>query len=451
MPSANECDRSPDLIVVGGGLAGLLTAAIVAGTGRKVVVLERSGRAGGRAITLVERGVHFNLGPHALYCRGPAFRLLRELGVSFNGGFPDARRGVLTDESRSFAIPRGIGSVLASRLLTTREKAAFLRLFAAIPRLDSRAFDRVSLEEWVGTTAGSGNLARLIRTLCRVGTYVDDASRLSAGAAIDQLKLVIRGGVWYLDGGWQVLVDGLRDRLRERGVDLRTGCRVESVRGGADGVTVELASGEAIRGGTAVLAIDPDGAANLLPRSERSSLTIWKSACTPVRAASLDVALSRLPRPHHHLAFGMDRPLYYSVHSASAELATAGVAVLHVMKYLGGDSNDPPQGVERELEAFLERLQPGWSAHVIARQFLPGLIVTHSLPRAVDGGLAGRPGATVEGCPNVFLAGDWVGPEGMLADASAASAREAARRVVSSLSATTMTTHARGGVSHATA
>ena len=51
--------------------------------------------------------------------------------------------------------------------------------------------------------------------------------RLSAGAAIDQLKLVIAGGVWYLDGGWQVLVDGLRDRLWERGVDVRTGCRAE--------------------------------------------------------------------------------------------------------------------------------------------------------------------------------------------------------------------------------
>ena len=278
---------------------------------------------------------------------------------------------------------------------------------------------------------------------------MDDASRLSAGAAIDQLKLVIQGGVWYLDGGWQVLVDGLRDRLRERGVDLRTGCRVGSVRGDADGVTVELASGEVLRGRTAVLAIDPEGAVDLLDRPDDARPTIWTAECTPVRAASLDVALDRLPRPHQQVAFGLDRPLYYSVHSASAELAPEGVAVLHVMKYLGTDSDSPPQAVERELEAFLERLQPGWSAHVVARQFLPGLMVSHSLPRADGGGLAGRPGAAVEGCPNVFLAGDWVGPDGMLADASAASAREAARRVVLSLSPTTA--RVGGGVCHATA
>ncbi len=85
-----------------------------------------------------------------------------------------------------------------------REKARFLRLFATLPRIDARRFDRVALEDWIGTTAGVGNLARLIRTLCRVSTYIDDPARLSAGAAIDQLKNVLAGGVWYLDGGWQV-------------------------------------------------------------------------------------------------------------------------------------------------------------------------------------------------------------------------------------------------------
>src|SRR5262249_42864754 len=112
MQSSNEREHSPDLIVVGGGLAGLMTAALVAGAGRKVIVLERSSRLGGRAITRIERGAHFNLGPHALYCCGQAFRLLQELGIPFAGGLPDARHGLLTDASRTYAIPRGLGSVL---------------------------------------------------------------------------------------------------------------------------------------------------------------------------------------------------------------------------------------------------------------------------------------------------------------------------------------------------
>jgi phytoene dehydrogenase-like protein len=139
--------------------------------------------------------------------------------------------------------------------------------------------------------------------------------------------------------------------------------------------------------------------------------------------------------------------MYFSVHSASARLAPEGVAVLHVMKYLGASRESPAEEVEAALEGFLESLQPGWRALVVGRQFLPGMTVSHSLPRADDAGLAGRPGVDAEDQPGVFLAGDWVGPEGMLADASAASARSAARSVVEAL--TIRSIPVGGSVSHA--
>jgi phytoene dehydrogenase-like protein len=296
-------------------------------------------------------------------------------------------------------------------------------------------------------TSGEGNLARLLRTLCRVSTYIDEPDRLSAGAAIDQLTLALLGNVWYLDGGWQVLVDGLRDRLMQHGVEIRTGARAEAVHDDGDGVTVRLVSGEDLHGRTAVVAIDPAGAVEILGLSDDASLSRWTAGCTPVRAACLDVALSRLPRPHRRVAFGLDQPLYFSVHSASARLAPEGISVLHVMKYLGASREKPPLEVEAELEAYLETIQPGWSDHVMARRFLPGMTVAPSLPRAEEAGLAGRPDVEVRDHPNIFLAGDWVGPEGMLADASAASARAAARRVLDVL--TTRSIHVAGSVTHA--
>jgi len=441
-----RADRA-DLIVIGAGLAGLITAAFVARAGRKVVVLERAGRPGGRAITRVDGGIHFNLGPHALYCRGHAFRLLRELGILFSGGFPDTRRAVLTDGRRAYRLPRGAGSALASRLLTVRDKARFFRLFAMLPRLDARPFDRVTLREWISETAGHGNLARLMGTLCRVGTYADDPEHLSAGAAIEQLKNTLAGGVWYLDGGWQVLIDGLREYVTKHGVELATSARVVAVRGDAGGVAAITASGEERLGRTAVLAIDPEGAGDLLEMPDNSPLAMWTARSVPVRAACLDVALNHLPRRDRRVAFGLDRPYYFSVHSASARLAPDGVAVLHAMKYLGTEPDSPAEFDEAQLEAYLETLQPGWRGHVVTRRFLPAMTVAHNLPRADEGGLAGRPAVTVPGSPNVFLAGDWVGDQGLLADASAASAAEAARHVIEALDSGPITS--RGSVSHA--
>jgi hypothetical protein len=48
-------------------------------------------------------------------------------------------------------------------------------------------------------------------------------------------------------------------------------------------------------------------------------------------------------------------------------------------------------------------------------------------------GLAGRPGAAVPGLPGVFVAGDWVGPEGWLSDGSLVSGERAGRLAAQSL------------------
>ncbi len=423
-----------DLVVIGGGLAGLSAAALVARAGRSVIVLEQTGHLGGRASTHVRDEIHWNLGPHALYCGGHAFRIFKELGISFTGRFPNPGRGLFVRGNASFAIPTGIGSLVATRLLNVRDKWRFARFLTTLTKLDTGKLDGVSLRDWLDQAIGSGNLAELLSALFRVSTYCDDPERMSAGVALFQLKLALGGNVWYLDGGWQTLVDGLRNHAAAVGADFRTGARAKAVYGGANGVTVELASGEELRARAAILAVEPEKARDLLDMPADSALARWVARSIPVRAACLDLALNGLTRPDNRFALGLDRPLYYSVHSAAATLAPEGVAVVHVMKYLGNETTDSSHSALQELESFLDQLQPGWREHTMARRFLPGMTVAHGLPRAEEDGLLGRPAVAVSERPNVFLAGDWVGPHGMLADASAASAVESARRALAILS-----------------
>src|SRR5262249_46339308 len=158
---------------------------------------------------------------------------------------------------------------------------------------------------------------------------------------------------------WQTLVDGLRDRADKIGVEWRTGARVVSVRSDGSGVCTRLADDGELRGRTAVLAVGPKTACDVLGSPGEAPLARWAAGRIPVRAACLDVSLGRLPRPDRCVAFDLGRPLYFSVHSASAKLAPEGVAVWHVMKYLGADSVSTDT-TRAELECFLDRLQPGW-------------------------------------------------------------------------------------------
>jgi phytoene dehydrogenase-like protein len=156
----------------------------------------------------------------------------------------------------------------------------------------------------------------------------------------------------------------------------------------------------------------------------------WAQDAMPVKMATLDVALSRLPEPKATFALGIDHAFYFSVHSAAAKLAPAGGALIHAGAYLGAQANSNPKLLEQELEQLVDLMQPGWRSSIVERRFLPALTVSNALVTARKGGLEGRPGPEVTGVDGLFVAGDWVGSRGMLADASIASGRQAALLLV---------------------
>jgi phytoene dehydrogenase-like protein len=241
------------------------------------------------------------------------------------------------------------------------------------------------------------------------------------------MALGLGSGVRYLDGGWQRLVDALEDRARAAGVEIVSGARVESVAHDTAVRGVVLAGGERREADAVILALGPAEASALVLGGSHPFLARALAACLPVRAACLDLGLAALPAPKRLFAVGLDRPLYYSVHSAAAKLAPEGAASIALARYLGPDERPEREELEADFERMLDALQPGWRAQVVTRRLMRELFVAHDVPQAARGGLAGRTPGQVDGIANLWLAGDWVGPTGMLADAALASARLAGR------------------------
>ena len=212
-----------------------------------------------------------------------------------------------------------------------------------------------------------------------------------------------------------------------------------AIEAGAQVRGVVLADGRRLPAQAVAIASDPHVARELLGPVLPRAAEPWP-ALTPLRVATLDLALRRLPRPRATFALGVDRPLYLSVHSATARLAPEGAALLHVMKYHDPDATsditadrvaDRVSLPDRlELERLLDRVQPGWRYELVDHRFVPRLTVAHSRLDAQSGGYAGRPGVTVPGIAGLALVGDWVGHTGQLADAVLESAAEAARAII---------------------
>ena len=414
-----------DAVVIGGGLAGHLAAIKLAKAGRSVALLEQSKRLGGRAATTSKDGVQFNLGPHALYCHGHAFRLLKELEIPFRGGVPNPGIPLGYHKGHEYRLPTTPSGLFWTSLLSLREKWQLTRLFRELPDIKTAPLMHTSVEEWTQHRYGDRALAKFLFAFFRLTSYAAEMEHYSAGAALDQLKLGLQGNVWYVDNGWQSIIDELHRTAVKLGVDVRTSAHVTAVRPTDAGIVVQTSHQEEFASNAAILAVSPQQACAMLELATTDPLPQWMQSARPVYAACLDIALTKLPRPQYRFALGLDQPYYLSVHSAAAKLVPSGVAVIQAMKYL--TASDPSGDHERELEQMLDQVQPGWREHVLTRRWLPSMLVAPDLPQAAVGGLVGRPPVHAAGIPGVFVAGDWVGDRGQLADASAASAETAAR------------------------
>ena len=411
-----------EVIVVGGGLAGLCAARLCQRAGARVVVVEPHA-LGGRARTDVIDGFSFNLGPHALYMGGPAQRILGELGIVPTGGPPAAKAtfGVLA--GKVGVLPVGPVSLLKTRFVGAKGKLGIAKVLGTLPRIKADEHANETVRQWIESLRVPDDAAALLLMLVRIATYADAPDLLSADVAISQLQYAVGKGVLYIDGGWQSMVDRLA-----QGVDVRIG-RVTRV--GADAtsgqraVAVELDNGDVLVARSVIVASGlPETAARLLGREPFV-------VGPPLEAACLELGLRAIPE--RRVVMGIDQPLYFSVHSPPARLAPSGMAVAAVARYIaplgsGGTAPGPsasPAQARAELEAHARH--SGLTADdIVTARYLHRMTVVAAMATAATGGLTGRTSVDASGVPNVFLAGDWVGPVGHLADASLASAEAAA-------------------------
>src|SRR5215467_4239958 len=421
-----EQENGPKVVVVGGGLGGLVAATYAARLGSRVTLLEKSQFLGGRARTDEKNGFYTNLGPHALYRGGPGMRILRGLGIHPAGGTPKSSGQYAVRRGAKHTFPSGMFSMLTTGLFDLPAKFEAARLLASFGRINGTGVMGLTCQEWVETEITHPDVREFILAVFRLATYANAPDLFSAGVAIEQLKLAVRDNVLYIDEGWQSMVDSLAAEAEQAGVMIRKGAKCLAVERDVTGSVsaVRLDTGQAIPAERVIVAATPQAALDLI-QGGSSWLKRHVEATIPVRAACLDVALGTLPKPNATFALGIDAPLYFSVHSASARLAPDGEAMIHLGKYLApGDSGS--RKAEEELETLLDLIQHGWRNEVVFKRFLPELTVYNAIPAASSGGFDGRPGPEVPDVPGLFIAGDWVGNEGLLADATLASARLAA-------------------------
>ncbi|MFB9325673.1 phytoene desaturase family protein [Paenibacillus aurantiacus] len=417
-------------VVIGGGLAGLIAAGRLAKAGESVVLLEKSATLGGRGMSVRKGDAWMNLGGHAYYKGGAFDRELTGMGVQVTGAAPPSNRAQLMWGGRLVTLPKLLAS---GSCLTLSGKASLAGILFKMGRQSSMPDARMTLREYAERMTGDPSARHILYALLRTASYTLDPDHQLARPVVRTLLRSFKDGLLYVDGGWQRIIDGVAAAAVRAGADLRTGQPIAEVVRGADGenvIGVRLQDGTLLDADRVIMAVSPSECVRLVPGAEQTALRRWKEEARATAVASLDLCLRKLPVPGRPFVLGIDQPVFFSNHSASAKLTDDGSVVVHVTKYHGLEPNDP-KADERQLEGFMDLAQPGWRKELLARQYLPRITVVHDYMHTLRSEM--NVGPFVPEVDGLFVAGDWASHDDeLLADAAAGSAIRASNAIMAS-------------------
>ena len=423
-----------DVAIIGGGMGGLTAATYLAREGVGVTLFEKAADLGGRAASQNVDGYLFNRGVHALYTGGATEHVLKELNIPYSGHIP---HGVfLLRDGKLHLAPYDSSTLFCTSAFTLADKLELMRLFTSFGKINARALAGISAQAWLDRHLHRPAVHAYLTAFARTYVYSTALDLVSADVFVDKLQVSAKHPVIYIDGGWQAFIDGLRDAAIRAGARIVSGARVEAVEyadGQAQGV--RLRDGGHVSAQAVIIATAPKDAVKLVDDGSYRPLRQIVDALIPAQVACLDVALSRLPDPSHPVVQDVEHARFMSAQSLFSRVAPDDGALVYTFKQLDPRQSSDPHEDERELEGLLDTVHSGWRELVVKRQFLPRIDAVGALPTVASGGLNGRPGPHVPGIENLYLVGDWIGPDSFLSDPSLSSARDVAAMIRESLPA----------------
>ncbi|MEU1330814.1 protoporphyrinogen oxidase [Streptomyces sp. NPDC005865] len=278
-------------VVIGGGIAGLAAAHrwLASGPGRRVTVLEASGRVGGKLHADEIAGVRVDLGAESMLARRPeAVALAREVGLADLLEPPATATAAIWTRGALRPMPKGHvmgvpGDASALAGVVSEEGLRRIGRDAELP--PTEVGDDIAVGEYVAARLGREVVDRLVEPLLG-GVYAGDAYRISMRSAVPQLFEAARthasltegvreiqaraarnqqtGPVFMgIDGGIGRLPLAVAASLRARGAEIRTDTPVTEVRRSADGWLVTTQSGRH-EADVVIVALPAPAAAKLL-------------------------------------------------------------------------------------------------------------------------------------------------------------------------------------------
>jgi len=170
-------ERSCDVVIIGSGIGGLCTGALLADKGYNVIIVERLSTPGGRCSTRVRKGYRLDLGVQMLL-KNPLEDICRQVGVKLDLIFPKTLFSGIRVKGRDYLVRGDSSDELFDLILDTEDDPDIIKSAMAQAVMSGDVAEDLSVEDWFRQyTQNTETLARLQPFIAgTIGTNIDEAS-----------------------------------------------------------------------------------------------------------------------------------------------------------------------------------------------------------------------------------------------------------------------------------
>jgi 1-hydroxycarotenoid 3,4-desaturase len=329
-------------VIVGAGIGGLVSAALLSAQGERVIVCDMAPGPGGKACTQMVDGAAIAAGPTVFTLRAVFEDIFDVCGASLSDSVTLRPANILARHGWGdgstldlFADVEASHEAIAA-FAGAREARGFKTFMAAAERayvtLDN-SFMRASATSPIGlaTRIGAAGFPAMVamRPMARLwpqlGRFFSDprlqqlfgryatycgASPFQASATLMLIAHVEAMGVWMIDGGIAALAKALETVAKRHGAQFRYGEAVREIETDSQGVSsVTLASGERIAARRVIVNADPQALTmGWFGEGVRKAVQAYPAARRSLSAITFlgRVEASGFPLAHHNVFFSGD-------------------------------------------------------------------------------------------------------------------------------------------------